>query len=30
LGADTETVLAEVLGLSSAEIATLRAAGALG
>ncbi len=30
LGADTETVLAELLGLSPAEIAALRAAGALG
>jgi crotonobetainyl-CoA:carnitine CoA-transferase CaiB-like acyl-CoA transferase len=30
LGADTETVLADVLGLSPAEIAALRAAGALG
>jgi len=30
LGADTETVLAEMLGLSPAEIAALRAAGALG
>jgi crotonobetainyl-CoA:carnitine CoA-transferase CaiB-like acyl-CoA transferase len=30
LGADTEMVLAELLGLSSAAIAALRAAGALG
>jgi crotonobetainyl-CoA:carnitine CoA-transferase CaiB-like acyl-CoA transferase len=30
LGADTETVLAELLGLPPAEIASLRAAGALG
>jgi len=30
LGADTETVLAELLGLSTVEIAALRDAGALG